>query len=221
MNRCFVLVVDESKEQTARIEGYQAARQRGEVDKALERSTLDQLQNMIRLLVKKEVVNPFAGKISLPSEIPSRRRLNDLFLNLISLITWVHQYQRKSDDAGRLITELKDVESACHLLLGTLVQKADDLNSKQRKFFEKLKGYVKKEGGLKQQFTRLEVRLSLKLSKTAQHRFFEELEELEYIRQVSGSRNRGYRYEINYADDYEAFRAQLSSHLLTQLSNLS
>jgi energy-coupling factor transporter ATP-binding protein EcfA2 len=220
MNRCFLLIVDESEQQTNKILNYQAAKRRGEINKNRELEVLEQLQNMSRLLRKMQLINPFAGKVNLPKDIPNQRRLNDLFLNLINLIAWLHQYQRTQDSLGRIVATVEDLKSACSLLLGTFIQKSDDLNSKLRKFFERLKKYVLEQGGETYRFSRQEVRLALRISRTAQHRLFEELEDLEYIRQAGGSKFRGYQYEIVYWDDYELIKSKIAESIQAQLHHL-
>lgn len=68
ISRCFVIAVDESKEQTKRVIHYQNNVAAGIVDKKKEKDIREFLQNCIRLIKPYEVVNPFANRITLPEE---------------------------------------------------------------------------------------------------------------------------------------------------------
>ncbi len=51
-------------------------------------------------------------------------------------------------------------------------------------------------------------------------RHMQSLQELEYISQISGHRNTGYKYKITYWDNIEKIRTEIKEHLQNQLSNL-
>jgi DNA primase len=128
MGRVFLIAVDESPEQTRRIVHYQNAKAAGDVDSKKEQQTRRNLQNFVRTLHPCEVLNPFAGQIHLPEEAHKIRRLNDLFQSFVKMVTILHQYQRKKDNRGRLITELADIEIAVNILFESIVLKVDELD---------------------------------------------------------------------------------------------
>ena len=128
MSRVFLIAVDESPEQTARIIDYQNSVAAGLINKDDERKTKVFLQNFVRILQPYEVINPYAGRIQLPPEAHKIRRLNDLLQSFVKMVTIVNQYQRSRDDRKRLISEVEDVETAIAVLLDSIVLKVDELD---------------------------------------------------------------------------------------------
>ena len=100
VSRCFIIAVDESREQTLRVIKYQNDRAAGTMDTKREKETKEFLQNCIRLLKPYEVLNPYANKIHLPEEAHKLRRLNELYQSFVKQITLLNQYQRKKDVTG-------------------------------------------------------------------------------------------------------------------------
>jgi DNA primase len=219
MSRCFVLAVDESKEQDIHIVNYQNNKAAGLIDKKKEKDITRFLQNCIRLLRPYEVINPFATKLLLPEKASKIRRLNQNFQNFVKQITILNQYQRKKDKEGRLITDKEDVRAAIEIMFDSIVLKVDELDGSLRNFYENLKSHTLKKGK-DYEFTRREIRQALNISKTQQHTWFKDLEELEYITQTNGYANRGFKYKISYWDNIDKLRAEIKEYLHNQLEKL-
>lgn len=219
MSRCFLVAVDESQEQTQRIIKYQNSRAAGKIDETKEKEIRDFLRNCIRLLKPYKVVNPYADRIELPKEAHKIRRLNDLFQSYVKQVTLLNQYQRKQDKLGRLITEKQDVQTAVEIMFDSIILKVDELDGSLRSFYEKLKSFVLKHGK-EYEFTRLEVRQVLMISKTQQHAYLNQLIDLEYIQQVGGYANRGFKYKIHHWDNNEKLRSDIRTYLNKQLEKL-
>ena len=219
MSRSFLVAVDESVGQTAKIIKYQNERAAGLIDKEKEKGTRAFLRNCMRLLQPFEVINPFANKIDLPSEAHKIRRLNDLFQSFIKQITLLNQYQRNKDVQGRLITDKEDVKTAIEIMFDSIILKVDELDGSLREFYEKLKKYVLSKSK-EYEFTRREIRHETNISNTQLHRFMKQLLDLEYIYQSSGYDNRGHKYKIAYWDNMEALRNRIKQDLNNQLEKL-
>lgn len=219
VSRCFVIAVDESREQTLRVIQYQNDRAAGAIDIKKEKETKEFLQNCIRLLKPYEVLNPYANKINLPEEAHKLRRLNELYQSFVRQITLLNQYQRKKDKEGRLITEIEDLQTACEILFESIVLKVDELDGSLRQFYEKLKEYINGKGNREYEFNRFEIRTATGVSKTQQHYYLNRLLELEYIKQF-GFANRGFKYQISYWDNMAALRARIKDSLELQLQQL-
>ncbi len=217
MSRCFLVAVDESQEQTQKIIDYQNELATGAINKTEQKKIRLFIQNCVRLLKPYGVVNPFANKISLPPEAHKIRRLNELFQSFVRQVTLVNQYQRKRDKQGRLITQKADIKVAVSIMFESIVLKVDELDGSLRQFFEDLKSYLKSK---QQEFTQREIRQALRMSKTQLHRYLHDLVELEYIEQVGGHPNRGYRYKISYWDSIEKLRSRIKDDLDQQLDSL-
>jgi hypothetical protein len=221
-SRVFVIAVDESQEQTERIIDYHQKKAASQVDATVEKEATELLQNLVRMLKPYKVHNPYANMINLPRNTQKLRRLSKQFLALVNQVTLLHQYQRKRTKDGKLISTKQDVKIAIETLFDTIVLKIDELDGSLRQFFERLKSWVKKQGGKAEnyEFMRREVRQSLNISNTQLHRFLEKLTDLEYIGQTGGHNNRGLKYKILWWDDYAAFRERIKAYLLGQLESL-
>jgi len=231
MSRVFLIAVDESAEQTKRIIEYQNKKAAGLIDYKKEAEIKTFIQKFISIIQPKEVINPFAEKIQLPEEAHKIRRLNDLFQSFVKMITILNQYQRKSDERKRLITEIEDVETAVAVMFESIVLKVDELDGSLRQFYEQLKAYLQKQypptslgagnGSHKTaEFGLREIRHALKASKMQVFRYFNDLQQLEYVKQNGGYANRGFTYKILYWDNYEAMREKIKHNLQEQVNKL-
>ena len=223
MSRVFLVAVDESAEQTARILTYQNSVAAGVISKAEEEQAKAFIQNLVRVLAPLAVVNPYAGRLQLPPQAHKLRRLNELFLSFVKMVTLAHQYQRERDSEGRLITTVSDLETAVEIMFESIVLKVDELDGSLRQFYEQLKAYLQKQHGQhyeRSTFTLREVRHSLKTSKTQLFRYISDLVRLEYIRITGGHINRGFTYQVCWWDHYQGMREGVREHLQAQLQSL-
>jgi len=218
ISRCFLIAVDESKEQTLKVIEYQNKIAAGLIDRSEEKKVKEFVQNCIRLLKPYQVINPYAAKIKLPESAHKIRRLNELYQSFVRQITLLNQYQRKKDAKGRLITDKEDLQTACDILFESIILKVDELDGSLRQFFEKLKSYVDSKGK-DYEFNRFEVRKATGVSKTQQHYYISRLVDLEYLRQF-GFANRGYKYKISHWDNMAANRAMIKDELYNQLQEI-
>jgi hypothetical protein len=225
MSRCFIIAVDESKAQTQRVIVQQNQQAAGQTNREEENKIQKFIQTCVRLIKPLEVVNPYADKIELPKEAHKIRRLNDLFQRFVKQITLLHQYQRKKDKEGKLITEITDIEQACEIMFEAIMLKVDELDGSLRHFYEQLKEYVKQqsqgENPSGYSFSQREIRQALHVSKTQLHRYLRNLINLEYVSLSGGFANKGYQYKITYWDSIEALRAKIKADLQNQINNLN
>ncbi len=221
MSRLFIIAVDESPEQTARIIEHQSRLAAGIINKEQENEAKTFLQNCVRMLKPYKVVNPYADKIKLPQQAHKIRRLHELFLCFVKQITLINQYQRKRDQQGRIITEKEDLETAVEIMFESIFLKVDELDGSLRQFFESLKTYLEEKPNSQQyEFTQREIRHALHVSKTQLHRYINELIELEYIQQNGGYANKGFKYKISYWDNIQKLRNEIQTYLQNQISGL-
>lgn len=231
MNRCFLVAVDESEEQTDRIIKYQNKKSAGKVNKEEQVLAQKFLQNCIRKLDPVEVINPFAEKIHLPKEVHKIRRLNQLYQSFVKQITILHQFQREKDKKGRVITDKEDLRLACEIMFDSIHLKIDELDGSLRRFYERLKGYVKEQSKTHQEepqegddnptysFTQREIRHAMRQSKSQLQRYINDLMELEYIRLINRN-SKGFRYKITHWDDLSGMKEKTRSYLNQQLGKL-
>lgn len=223
MNRCFLIAVDESKEQTQRIMDYQNKKAAGRIDTDEEKKLTTFVQNCVRILKPYPVVNPYADKVKLPEEAHKLRRLNDLYQSYVKQITLINQYRRKKDAKGRVISEKEDLQTAAAIMFDSIFLKIDELDGSLRMFYERLKDYVQLMGGNHSDtysFSQREIRQALNVSKTQMHRYMNDLINLEYIQVTGGHSNRGFKYKIGYWDNVHKLRSKIKRRLQGQLDQL-
>jgi hypothetical protein len=206
---------------------YQNDKEAGLIDEKKEKEAREFLRNFMRTLEPCQVVNPYANKINLPPESDNLRRLNKLFKAFVRQITILHQFQRKRDGQGRLITEKEDIRQAIEIMFDSLVLKVDELDGSLRLFYEALKAYVNKKAERENKspsgsdFTQREVRQAFRLSQSQVQRQMERLQQLEYICRSTVAIRNTHHYKISYWDSLEALRERIRKHLQDQLQEIS
>jgi hypothetical protein len=212
MNRCLVLSVDESREQTERIQAAQRQAETPEGIAAAEerQETLQVLQNFQRLLKAKKVANPFATELTFTAQRTRTRRDHTKYLGLIKAIALLHQYQREPitcrSPSGKpvemLPITLEDIEAANRIAPEVLGRSLDELPPQSRGLLESIKGLVRQrvEDTAAQQklclFSRREVRERIGWSETQTRTHLGRLEELEYVVRRRGRQGSGCLYEL-------------------------
>jgi DNA primase len=96
LNRCLVLSVDESREQTQAIHRLQRERRTltGLSTDQRKQRLLAQHRHAQRLLQPVKVLNPYADRLTFLSDKTRTRRDHEKYLTLIDTIALLHQYQR-------------------------------------------------------------------------------------------------------------------------------
>lgn len=220
LSRSFIIAVDESLEQSRKVIGYQNLKAAGQIDHQKEQQYTQFIQYLVRMLEAYEVINPYADKVHLPEEAHKIRRLNGLYQAFVKAITLLHQYQRRKDGHGRLISQKEDLQVAAQIMFESILLKVDELDGSLRQFYEQLKAYIKSKGNDHYEFSQREIRQTLHVSKSQLQRYLHDLLQLEYIRQSGGYTNRGFSYKVLYWDNIQALRAKVKRHLQGQVDQL-
>ena len=215
--RCFEVHLDESEEQTRRIQEAQRRSKTylGLLERPAREATIRLHHAAQRLLRLVPVVLPFAEALEFPTSWLRTRRDHLRFLNLIEAIAFLHQHQRpllgKSDGRpldGRLAelsdeelsavlvaATLEDYELAFSLAGGLLGETLQDLKKPERAFLEAIRRYVDSQGG-ESAFSRRQIREITGLPQRRVRELFEALLELEYVEAVGVGRGAGVRYRV-------------------------
>ena len=222
-NRCFLIYIDESKEQDEKIMQRQRMLSAGKIDTEQESKIKQLMQNCQRILQPVSIRNPYAEFLKLPQEVFKPRRTNSHYLQFIEAITFYHQYQReqKCDEATGEVyieTTLEDIEEANKLIKEILLRKSDELNTACRRYFEYLKAYLKTENKIA--FTTKEARQALRTNHSNQKRYMLQLLWNNYIKKSTGNKAKGYAYEIVSYEEYETLKNSISSVLDEILNKL-
>jgi hypothetical protein len=208
--------VDESYKHQEKVMHHQNQLAAGIIDTRKEKEAAELLQNAQRLLEPIEIRNPFQPELMLPSCVFKPLRTNTHYIMLIKAITYLHQFQLEiqQDKNGRYIeTKLIHIEWANRLCRESLLRKSDLLSGAQRTFFERLKGYLKKQGINAENnkgFLSKDVREEFKLHTQTLKRNMDSLENLGLINKIGTNRKLSFEYEITVWDDYERIKSGIN-----------
>ena len=147
LNRCLVLTVDESREQTKAIHDLQReAETFAGLKRKVEREQILQVhRNAQRLLQPLHVVNPYAQQLTFLSDRTRTRRDHVKYLTLIRSIALLHQKQRplkEKDGLHYIEVTLQDIAAANTLAHEVLGRSLDELPPQTRRLLEQLKAMV-------------------------------------------------------------------------------
>ena len=219
LNRCFVVAIDESEEQTRLIHDNQ--RIKYTIEGHLSKKELNKIREKHiyaqRLLKKIPVFNPYAPLLTFPSSRLQTRRDNEKLLKLINVITFLHQYQRKVKkmklENNEVIEYIEctifDYKIAYELLKdGLLDNTLDDLPRPARELLEIIKKYVDEKSKLnnlpvdKIIFERKDIREYSSWSFAQVRNNFRILKEYEYLQNIRSKNGTAYQYKLSssYSD---------------------
>ncbi len=211
MNRCLVLSVNESREQTQAIHAMQRKKRTlsGLKQKVKTTQIIEQHHAAQTLLKSLAVINPFAEHLTFLSDKTRTRRDHEKYLTLIDAIALLHQYQRETKQIteGDKVTEyievtLDDIETANRLAHDVLGKSLDELPPQTRKLLNLTGDMVKKScktDKLEQadyRFSRKDIRTFTGWSDGQLKIHCHRLEEMEYLLVHTGSRGHSIKYEL-------------------------
>ncbi|WKV50942.1 CHC2 zinc finger domain-containing protein [Dickeya fangzhongdai] len=220
LNRCLVLTVNESREQTQAIHAMQRHGQTlAGLLQSSEKQYLTRLhQNAQRLLRPLKVVNPYADRLTFLSDKTRTRRDHMKYLTLIQSIALLHQYQRevkRVTHRGAVIeyieVEKSDIALANHLAHEVLGRTLDEMPPQTRKLLLLIQAMVGEQAQRQGcqpgevRFTRRDIRAWTNWSDSQLKNHCLRLAEMEYLLLHGGSRGHLLQYELlwdgNTGDD--------------------
>jgi DNA primase catalytic core len=211
VNRCLVLTINESREQTRQIQARQRARRTlsGLMAASESEATQRLHRNAQRLLRPLAVVNPFAESLTFLDDRTRTRRDHAKYLTLIDAIALLHQHQReikRLERRGQAIeyveVTLADIARANALAHDVLGRSLDELPPQTRRVLGVIEAFVEEKA--RQQalvrsdvrFTRRELRARCGMSDTAVRIHLERLVAMEYVRPAAGRNGQRFEYEL-------------------------
>ena len=178
---------------------YQRQVSAGKINKQQEEQMRQFMQDVQSVLRPIKVINPFAEMLALPQSVFKPLRTNSHYLHFIETVTFYHQWQRSvrtdSQSGEQYIeTTIEDIEAANELLKDVLLAKSDELTKACRKFLELIRVYLKSEKP--DSFYSGDLRAKYRITPTTLGRHLKSLRKYGYIKAVSGSKSKGYEYEL-------------------------
>jgi DNA-binding MarR family transcriptional regulator len=214
VNRCLVLTVDETKNQTDAIQAKQRdARTLTQFDSIEVAKSLRHLhQNTQRLIQPIKVINSYAPQLTFANDKTRLRRDQKKYLTLIDTIALLHQHQRqvqtRQGSQGETVefinVEPSDIVVANRIIGEVLGRSLDELSPQTRRLLMLLHEHVGSEakaGGVSRhafRFTRRDVREAISWSDTQVHRHLTRLVDLEYVVTHRGKHGKRFVYELLY-----------------------
>ncbi len=210
-NRCLVLAVDESREQTQAIHRLQRDKRtlEGMARKAKKKELQRLHQNAQRLLKPLEVLNPYSDRLTFPDQATRMRRDHEKYLTLIDVIALVHQHQRELRITVRdgqpieyVEATFADVALANELAHEVLGRSLDELPPQTRRVLEHVDRFVAARAKAQAieraqvRFTRRELREATAIGDTQLKIHLGRLVELEYA--ITHRRGAACDYELLY-----------------------
>ncbi|MBD2806548.1 toprim domain-containing protein, partial [Xenorhabdus sp. ZM] len=210
LNRCLVLTVNESREQTEAIHAMQ--RQKQTLEGLLAENERDYLtalhQNAQRLLKPLNVVNPYASQLTFLSDKTRTRRDHMKYLTLIQSIALLHQYQRDiktAEHRGRKLEYLEvtkdDITLANRLAHEILGRTLDEMPPQTRRLLMLIQAWVRDSGQPRHEmiFTRKQLRDAVQWGDTQLKVHLSRLVEMEYL--LLHRRGLTFAYELLFDGD--------------------
>jgi DNA primase len=211
LNRCLVLSVNESREQTAAIHARQ--RQKQTLEGLLQSAGRDQLQqlhhNAQRLLAGVAVVNPYADRLTFLADKTRTRRDHMKYLTLIRAIALLHQHQREVktvQHAGQALSYIEvtkaDIALANAIAHAVLGRTLDEMPPQTRKLLRLIAAMVAQRARDQRitanqvRFTRRDVREATGWSDSQLKLHCARLADMEYLLVHAGSRGHSFSYEL-------------------------
>jgi len=225
LNRCLVLSVDESREQTQAIHRLQRERRTltGLLKDQRKARLLAQHRHAQRLLQPVKVLNPYADRLTFLSDKTRTRRDHEKYLTLIDTLALLHQYQRIRRTAiqdGETIEYIEatweDIAQANALAHEVLGRSLDELPPQTRRVLARIVGMVNEQCGAQQivradyRFSRREARDYTGLSDTQLRVHLDRLVALEYLLVHRGMRGQSFVYELLFDGPDQAQAPHLS-----------
>jgi hypothetical protein len=224
VNRCLVLTINESREQTRQIQARQRARRTlsGLMAASESEATQKLHRNAQRLLRPLAVVNPYAEQLTFLDDRTRTRRDHAKYLTLIDAIALMHQHQREIktlERPGQAIeyveVTLDDIARANALAHDVLGRSLDELPPQTRRVLGVIEAFVDEKA--RQQalvradvrFTRRELRARCGMSDTAVRIHLERLVAMEYVRAAAGRNGQRFEYELLFDGELSASVPQM------------
>ncbi|WP_438424953.1 hypothetical protein [Aquimarina macrocephali] len=223
-NRSFLLYIDESAEQDKKIMHYQRLLSAGKINNDDEFIAARFLRDVQRILKPIKVINPYAEYLSLPESVFKPRRTNSHYLQFIEAVTFYCQYQRErkyDEQTGEeyIETTTQDIQAANELIKETLLRKSDEITGACRNYLEELKKYLHQN--TQTTFTALEIRRRLKVKKTTQWRYHQQLQDNYYIKKQRKKKGEtSIKYEITNPNEYKELEQQITKALQECITNI-
>jgi len=208
--RCFEINLDESAEQTRKIQDFQR-RSRLASKRDRRKNTEDvkrRHHNAQRLLEPVLVFIPYAELLEFPSKWLRTRRDNERFLCLIEAVAFLHQFQRErgetEDGTPYVMANLDDYGVAYQLAKEVLATTLHELSREAQDLYPVISEWAADNNPGRPGeviFTRRDLRTVTSLEDHRLRQTLNELVDMEYLELVCGGNGRAHQYRLAASGD--------------------
>ena len=198
MNRCVVLTINESEEQTLKIHDLQRFNRtiEGIIAKQERDKVIQLMCNVEKLIKPMVVVNPYANELSFKATSTRTRRDHEKYLTLIDSICLLKQHQKEVKEyQGLKYIEVSqaDIKVADELADTVFTNTLHELPPQTKNMLDSIKSMLK---NTERYFTRKELRHHLQWSDYQVRTHLTRLESMEYIFRERGKQGRQCQYSL-------------------------
>ena len=208
--RCFEINLDESAEQTRKIQAWQRTSRLS--SKRDRRKNTEEIKrrhhNAQRLLEPVLVFIPYAELLEFPSKWLRTRRDNERFLCLIEAVTFLHQFQRErgetEDGTPYVMAHLEDYKIAYELAKDVLATTLHELSREAQDLYPVISEWAAENSPDRPGeviFTRRDLRTVTSLEDHRLRQTLNELVDMEYLELVCGGNGRAHQYRLSSSGD--------------------
>lgn len=203
--RCFEIFLDESEEQTRRIqEAQRQARRPQRLDPGRQAEAIYRKHhNAQRLLDQVPVFISYVEHLEFPTRWLRTRRDHERFLTLVEASALLHQHQRQrgqtEDGTAYVLSDLADYRTAYSLIRRVLEATFHELSQTARELWDVARGYALERSSANPAdvvFTRRDLRHACALQDHVLRTALAELVEMEYLTVVAGSNGKAFHYRL-------------------------
>jgi hypothetical protein len=216
VNRCMVLSVDESRNQTGAIQAIQRDARTAMVtqSRTLKAKLRSLHANAQRLIKPLTVFNPYAPQLTFANDKTRLRRDHEKYLTLIETIALLHQHQRTihqgqfdGEAFDYINVERSDIAVANGIAGEVLGRSLDELSPQTRNLLGKMHDFVSDQVKSLSvprnafRFTRRDLREAIRWSDFQVRSHLKKLVDLEYVIVHRGRNGQRYVYELLYGGE--------------------
>ena len=207
--RCFELHLDESANQTRRIQDFQrSSRLASKRDRRKSTENIKRRHhNAQRLLEPVLVFIPYAELLEFPSKWLRTRPDNERFLCLIEAVTFLHQFQRErgetEDGTPYVMAHLEDYKIAYELAKDVLAATLHELSREAQDLYQVILEWAKDNAPERPHeviFRRRDLRSVTDLEDHRLRQSLNELVDMEYLEALQGGQGRVYQYRLTVGE---------------------
>ena len=219
-NRLLDIALNDSIEQNKAVLEYKKRRAVNGCNESEQQEIVRRHRTAQCLLKSMDVIIPYAMEILFPYHQTRTRRDFQKFIDLISVIAYLHQYQREKvslNGKEYIKADVIDYEIAYNLIESIIKRSLDELKPKSRELYQIIKEFVYNKAKKGRQnlydinFRRNDIVKDSQWTLRQVRTYIDDLVKCEYINVVSGNKGKEYVYRLSQSDIAENSKSEITT----------